>query len=252
MFSMFFLVLCFLQAHLVFQNFNVIRVQLNPTNILSGTVLSQAARQLTLRSWSQNTWLFQKVRPEGSLSKLGLVGRTSVSLSQPTRKNKQTMCGLKRRRWNALGVRFMQRSLWVAIMQVLPELGFQIQADPDTQMTCAKCRQHFCYRCGTKLPGSDPYKHFSTTGQPCYNKLFDFQAENEEWQPIEGFEIHQIYSRVLHRGYHSDQQLRILNNMSIICLLQVHTVCLSKPWYVRRRYELKARAVCFFPSPIPA
>ncbi|GLB36376.1 putative RWD [Lyophyllum shimeji] len=54
-------------------------------------------------------------------------------------------------------------------------------------MTCTKCRQHFCYRCGTKLPAGDPYKHFSTVGHSCYNKLFDFQAEEEEWQPMEGF-----------------------------------------------------------------
>ncbi|KAF9451772.1 RWD-domain-containing protein [Macrolepiota fuliginosa MF-IS2] len=44
-------------------------------------------------------------------------------------------------------------------------------------MTCWKCGQHFCYRCGTKLQPADPYRHFSTPGQPCYYKLFDFQAE---------------------------------------------------------------------------
>ncbi|KAF5377545.1 hypothetical protein D9615_005197 [Tricholomella constricta] len=54
-------------------------------------------------------------------------------------------------------------------------------------MTCTKCRQHFCYRCGTKLAGKDPYRHYSTVGDRCYNKLFDFQAEDEEWQPVEGF-----------------------------------------------------------------
>ncbi|RDB29614.1 E3 ubiquitin-protein ligase itt1 [Hypsizygus marmoreus] len=57
-------------------------------------------------------------------------------------------------------------------------------------MTCAKCRQHFCYRCGTRLSAADPYTHFSTMGHPCYNKLFDFQAESDEWQPIEGFDDH--------------------------------------------------------------
>lgn len=45
-------------------------------------------------------------------------------------------------------------------------------------MTCRKCGQHFCYRCGAKLQRSDPYKHFSQPGQPCYYKLFDFQAED--------------------------------------------------------------------------
>ncbi|SJL05930.1 uncharacterized protein ARMOST_09266 [Armillaria ostoyae] len=49
-------------------------------------------------------------------------------------------------------------------------------------MTCAKCRMHFCYRCGEKLNGSNPYVHFSTPGARCYNKLFDFNGkDDEEW-----------------------------------------------------------------------
>ncbi|KAL0950896.1 hypothetical protein HGRIS_007655 [Hohenbuehelia grisea] len=57
-------------------------------------------------------------------------------------------------------------------------------------MTCAKCKQHFCYRCGTKLNPSNPYSHFSISGQRCFNKLFDFmQGEDDGWQPIEGFEF---------------------------------------------------------------
>ncbi|KXN84789.1 E3 ubiquitin-protein ligase itt1 [Leucoagaricus sp. SymC.cos] len=44
-------------------------------------------------------------------------------------------------------------------------------------MTCWKCGQHFCYRCGTRLQPSNPYQHFSTPGQACYYKLFDFQDE---------------------------------------------------------------------------
>lgn len=44
-------------------------------------------------------------------------------------------------------------------------------------MTCWKCRQHFCFRCGAKLRPGNPYEHFSTPGQPCYYKLFDFQDE---------------------------------------------------------------------------
>ncbi|KAK0473209.1 hypothetical protein IW261DRAFT_704530 [Armillaria novae-zelandiae] len=49
-------------------------------------------------------------------------------------------------------------------------------------MTCAKCRMHFCYRCGEKLNGSNPYVHFSTPGTRCYNKLFDFNGkDDEEW-----------------------------------------------------------------------
>lgn len=55
-------------------------------------------------------------------------------------------------------------------------------------MTCAKCKQHFCYRCGEKLLPSNPYVHFSTPGLRCYSKLFDFQSIDDEWQPVEGFE----------------------------------------------------------------
>ncbi|KAK0208513.1 RWD-domain-containing protein [Desarmillaria ectypa] len=52
----------------------------------------------------------------------------------------------------------------------------------EVHMTCAKCRMHFCYRCGEKLNGSNPYVHFSTPGARCYNKLFDFNStDDEEW-----------------------------------------------------------------------
>ncbi|KZT06754.1 RWD-domain-containing protein [Laetiporus sulphureus 93-53] len=57
-------------------------------------------------------------------------------------------------------------------------------------MTCAKCRQHFCYRCGEKLLAQNPYVHFSTPGKACYSRLFDFQSvEDAEWQPVEGFDL---------------------------------------------------------------
>lgn len=55
-------------------------------------------------------------------------------------------------------------------------------------MTCAKCREHFCYRCGERLIASDPYIHFSTPGKPCFSKLFDFESIDNEWQPMEAFD----------------------------------------------------------------
>ena len=57
------------------------------------------------------------------------------------------------------------------------------------QMTCGKCSQHFCYRCGGKLVGSDPYEHFSRKGHPCYQKLFDLESVQDDWQPVEGFDF---------------------------------------------------------------
>ena len=59
----------------------------------------------------------------------------------------------------------------------------------ESQMTCGKCSQHFCYRCGGKLVGSDPYEHFSRRGHPCYRKLFDSGAVQDDWQPVEGFDF---------------------------------------------------------------
>ncbi|KAI0961290.1 hypothetical protein AcV7_000428 [Taiwanofungus camphoratus] len=56
-------------------------------------------------------------------------------------------------------------------------------------MTCAKCKQHFCYRCGDKLLANNPYIHFSTPGHRCFSKLFDFHSADDEWQPVEGFDL---------------------------------------------------------------
>ncbi|KAG5341372.1 hypothetical protein C0989_011083 [Termitomyces sp. Mn162] len=49
-------------------------------------------------------------------------------------------------------------------------------------MTCAKCGQHFCYRCGAKIKALNPYVHFSTAGERCYNKLFDFERDEEMFE----------------------------------------------------------------------
>ncbi|KAH7929072.1 hypothetical protein BV22DRAFT_1102654 [Leucogyrophana mollusca] len=56
-------------------------------------------------------------------------------------------------------------------------------------MTCAKCKQHFCYRCGEKIQASNPYAHFSTPGLRCFSKLFDITSGEDEWQPMEAFEL---------------------------------------------------------------
>ncbi|KAI9512666.1 RWD-domain-containing protein [Russula earlei] len=50
-------------------------------------------------------------------------------------------------------------------------------------MTCSKCKQHFCYRCGSKLLADNPYEHFSRLGGGCYRQLFDVVGE----EPMEGF-----------------------------------------------------------------
>ncbi|KAL1762419.1 RWD domain-containing protein [Schizophyllum commune] len=50
-------------------------------------------------------------------------------------------------------------------------------------MTCSKCSQHFCYRCGARLRPENPYEHFSANPMSkCFGKLFDFKAEDMEWE----------------------------------------------------------------------
>ncbi|KAL1952187.1 hypothetical protein VTO73DRAFT_1336 [Trametes versicolor] len=56
-------------------------------------------------------------------------------------------------------------------------------------MTCVKCGSHYCYRCGARLDPKQPYKHFSTPGLRCFSKLFDVESIDDEWQPVEGFEV---------------------------------------------------------------
>jgi hypothetical protein len=57
---------------------------------------------------------------------------------------------------------------------------------PNEQMTCSKCKQHFCYRCGSKLPVANPYVHYSRQGEGCYAKLFDVTEMG--WDgPMEAF-----------------------------------------------------------------
>jgi len=48
-------------------------------------------------------------------------------------------------------------------------------------MTCPKCSEHFCYRCGDTLYKGNPYEHFNIRGISCYRKLFDFKQEDEEY-----------------------------------------------------------------------
>ncbi|OJA09121.1 hypothetical protein AZE42_02562 [Rhizopogon vesiculosus] len=69
-----------------------------------------------------------------------------------------------------------------------PGCGVHVQKSVGcNHMTCAKCKQHFCYRCGERLPPTEPYKHFNTPGLGCFSKLFDYApGEDEmEWQEIE-------------------------------------------------------------------
>lgn len=37
--------------------------------------------------------------------------------------------------------------------------------------------------------GSNPYEHFSQKGHPCYQKLFDLERIEDEWQPVEVFDL---------------------------------------------------------------
>ncbi|KJA25944.1 hypothetical protein HYPSUDRAFT_340249 [Hypholoma sublateritium FD-334 SS-4] len=46
------------------------------------------------------------------------------------------------------------------------------KSDGCNHMTCARCGQHFCYRCQGKLKEKDPYEHYRIRGTYCYEMLF--------------------------------------------------------------------------------
>ncbi|KAI0034912.1 hypothetical protein K488DRAFT_76929 [Vararia minispora EC-137] len=72
-----------------------------------------------------------------------------------------------------------------------PQCSVQVEKSHGcNHMTCAKCKTHFCYRCGQRLSVNNPYQHFSTPGQKCYQKLFDASELGEDdWQPMEAYAI---------------------------------------------------------------
>ncbi|XP_046741753.1 E3 ubiquitin-protein ligase RNF14-like isoform X1 [Diprion similis] len=41
------------------------------------------------------------------------------------------------------------------------------------KMICGHCQAHFCWLCGKHLTGSNPYEHFDTANNPCYERLFE-------------------------------------------------------------------------------
>jgi len=53
-------------------------------------------------------------------------------------------------------------------------------------MTCWKCRQHFCYKCGQRLNADQPYSHFSNALLACYNQLFDdVDVDEADWEVMD-------------------------------------------------------------------
>ena len=47
-------------------------------------------------------------------------------------------------------------------------------------MTCSVCRSHFCYLCQAYLDSSNPYQHFNVPGTPCYERLWEGEAGDED------------------------------------------------------------------------
>ncbi|VDD88315.1 unnamed protein product [Enterobius vermicularis] len=47
------------------------------------------------------------------------------------------------------------------------------KSDGCNKMVCGKCHKPFCWLCKRSLTSGDPYKHFSSLGSSCYNRLFD-------------------------------------------------------------------------------
>ncbi|EJF66506.1 hypothetical protein BD309DRAFT_909405 [Dichomitus squalens] len=81
---------------------------------------------------------------------------------------------------------------WLAQRMGTPCPGCDLpveKASGCNHMTCVRCQQHYCYRCGAKLDKIHPYKHFSTPGIRCFQRLFDEHIDIDEWQPVEGFNV---------------------------------------------------------------
>ena len=60
--------------------------------------------------------------------------------------------------------------------------------DGCNKMTCTKCRTFFCRLCGKSVDRKNPYSHFNTPGQGCFNQLFEGvvvnEWEDEEQEPV--------------------------------------------------------------------
>ena len=60
--------------------------------------------------------------------------------------------------------------------------------DGCNKMTCMKCRAYFCWLCNETLSRANPYLHYNTVGQGCFNKLFegmDLDDMDDFWNPWE-------------------------------------------------------------------
>jgi E3 ubiquitin-protein ligase RNF14 len=54
------------------------------------------------------------------------------------------------------------------------------KSDGCNKMTCTKCRCYFCWLCGAHLKQDNPYSHFITPGETCYQQLFE-GIENDDF-----------------------------------------------------------------------
>ncbi|KAL5012716.1 hypothetical protein ScPMuIL_011267 [Solemya velum] len=62
-----------------------------------------------------------------------------------------------------------------------PGCGCHIQKiDGCNKMTCMKCRTYFCWICMELLARNNPYRHFNTPGNDCFNKLFEGEEFDED------------------------------------------------------------------------
>lgn len=42
-------------------------------------------------------------------------------------------------------------------------------------MICFQCKTHFCYLCSAWISADNPYVHFNTQWQPCYQRLWELE-----------------------------------------------------------------------------
>jgi len=64
--------------------------------------------------------------------------------------------------------------------QACPDCGAHIsKSEGCNHMACTRCHCHFCFLCGSYLPPSNPYGHFSNRKSACYGRLFENAGDPE-------------------------------------------------------------------------
>lgn len=70
-------------------------------------------------------------------------------------------------------------------------------------MICFRCGTHFCYLCSSWLDEDNPYRHFNSLGNYCYNRLWDMEG-GDGLDPAGSEALHQVPVEFLVFDDHGD------------------------------------------------